>query len=360
MLPAFTHNLHMKTSRKIIHVDMDCFYAAVEVKHNPSLRGRPLGVGGPPGTRSVLCTANYEARAFGVRAAMSSSHALRLCPQLILVPPRFELYKAESKSVRQILNQYSSKIEPLSLDEAYMDVSDAEVSATRIAHEIQGRIRRELGLSASCGVAPNKFLAKIASDWKKPGGITVITPDQIDSFVQDLPADKIFGVGKKTAAYMQSLGIKTCADLQRMDLLELKRYFGSRAFELFNFSRGHDDREVLTDWERKSLCVEETFVRDKECIDDALGSLEELYYQWNQRMDKAGCFDLIRGWSVKIKYSDFVLKSHDRASRRTPSIDDFQELMTHLWQARPAPFRLMGIGVKLGSTMERDQLQMAL
>jgi DNA polymerase-4 len=346
----------MQSSRKIIHIDMDCFYAAVETKHNPSLRGKPVGVGGPPESRSVLCTANYEARVYGVRAAMSSSQAVRLCPQLILVPPNFSLYKAESKAVRGILDQYSERVEPLSLDEAYMDVTGAGVSATQIAHEIQGRIRRELGLSASCGVAPNKFLAKVASDWKKPGGLTVISPDRIDSFVRDLPADRIFGVGKKTASYMQSLGIKTCGDLQRMDLLELKRHFGSRAFELFNFSRGHDEREVVTDWERKSLCVEETFLKDKECLNDAQLEIRELYGQWCERMERAQCFDLVKGWSVKIKYHDFVLRTHDRSSRRMPAVEDFLDLMDHLWQQRQHPFRLIGLGVKLGSSSERDQL----
>jgi DNA polymerase-4 len=170
-------------TRKIIHVDMDCFYAAVEVKHNPKLKGKPLGVGGPAESRSVLCTASYEARKFGVRSAMPSSTAKRLCPNLIIVPPQFDLYKKESRAVRDIFERYTQRIEPLSLDEAYLDVSGSSHclgSATLIAREIRGTIEKELGLTASAGVAPNKFLAKVASDWNKPNGQFVIRPCDVD------------------------------------------------------------------------------------------------------------------------------------------------------------------------------------
>ena len=203
--------------RKIIHVDMDCFYAAVEMKHRPELRGKPVGVGGSSNARGVLCTASYEARKFGVRSAMSSGRALKLCPDLILVRPNFDLYRRESLAVREIFGRYTDVIQPLSLDEAYLDVSEClhfGGSATLIARDIRRAIADEVGLPASAGVAPNKFLAKIASDWRKPNGQFVIRPGDIDAFMRELPVEKIWGVGKVTAGKMHELGLRTCADIQ--------------------------------------------------------------------------------------------------------------------------------------------------
>jgi len=259
---------------------MDCFYAAVEVKYRPELKGKPLGIGGPPNSRSVLCTASYEARKFGVRAAMPSSQAVRLCPQLILIPPHFDLYKEESRKIREIFERFTKKIEPLSLDEAYLDVTDCKEfggSATLIAQEIRRLILAERKLTASAGIAPNKFLAKIASDWKKPNGQFVIRPQDVEGFVKELPVEKIFGVGKVTAQKMHDLGLHTLGDIQKYSVPDLHRWFGSRAQDLYDYARGVDHREVITEWERKSLTVEETYNKDIATLEECLKQIPGLY-----------------------------------------------------------------------------------
>lgn len=350
--------------RKIIHIDMDCFYAAVEVKHRPELRGKPLGIGGPPNSRSVLCTASYEARRFGVRAAMPSSQAVRLCPQLILVPPNFELYRKESQAVRKIMQRYTDKIEPLSLDEAYLDVTGSglcEGSATRIAAEIRGAIQRELNLTASAGIAPNKFLAKIASDWNKPNGQFVVRPQDIDGFMTGLKVEKIWGVGKVTARKMHELGLHTCGDIQKQSLLQLSRWFGSRAQDLADLSRGIDNRPVVTDWERKSLTVEWTYEQDITTLKEGLSKLPGLYEDWDMRMRKIQDRSVIRGFVVKLKYTDFKTTTRETASRAWPSMEDFARLFEQAWNRRQEPVRLIGIGVRLqdAAKARRDDGQLA-
>ena len=267
---------------------MDCFYAAVEVKKNPKLRGKPLGIGGPPQSRSVLCTASYEARKFGVRAAMPSSKAVRLCPDLILIPPDFESYKSESREVRKIFERFTDQIQPLSLDEAYLDVTDVKEfngSATLIAFEIRKMIFQELKLTASAGIAPNKFLAKIASDWKKPNGQFAIRPHEIEEFVIKLPVEKIYGVGKVTAQRMHDLGLFTCADIQKISSQQLSSWFGKRGNDLYHLSRGIDERPVRTDVELKSISVEETFNKDLQSLDECFKKLPELYEDWIHRVN---------------------------------------------------------------------------
>ena len=343
--------------RKIIHVDMDCFYAAVEAKHRPELRGKPLGIGGSPQSRGVLCTASYEARKFGVRSAMGSARAARLCPDLIFIRPNFELYRRESQAVREIFSRYATLIEPLSLDEAYLDVSDSQLcegSATRIARDIREAIRRELELPASAGVAPNKFLAKIASDWRKPNGLFVIQPRDVEEFVHNLPVEKIHGVGKVTAARMHARGIKTCADIQRASLNQLTQWFGSRAGYLKNLSLGIDDRPVEAGGERKSLTVEETFNDDLKTLPEWLAKIPELYEDWDRRMVKNGFQDRVQGWVVKAKFGDFKSTTHERSSRAWPRQNDFAELMTHIWDRRADPVRLLGLGVRLRAERSED------
>lgn len=338
--------------RKIIHIDMDCFYAAVEVKHNPQLRGKPLGIGGPPNSRSVLCTASYEARKFGVRSAMPSSQAVRLCPQLILVPPNFELYKAESRKVHEIFTRFTDKIEPLSLDEAYLDVTDCKLfngSATLIAQEIRRLIFEETRLTASAGIAPNKFLAKIASDWKKPNGQFVVPPQEIEKFVKELPVGKIFGVGKVTAQKMHDLGLHTCSDIQKYSVPELHRWFGSRAQELYDFSRGIDNREVITEWERKSLTVEETYNKDLQSLEECLKQVPGLYEDFHRRLIKGEYQDRIKGMVVKLKFFDFKSTTHEEVTREIPTEADFLRLLEKAWLRRSVPVRLVGLGVRLGS-----------
>jgi DNA polymerase IV len=340
----------MFKGRKIVHVDMDCFYAAVEVKHNPKLKGKPLGIGGPANSRSVLCTASYEARKFKVRSAMPSSQALRLCPQLILIPPNFELYKKESLAVRDIFRRFTPLVEPLSLDEAYLDVTDSSLfsgSATLHAREIRRLIQKELNLTASAGVAPNKFLAKIASDWNKPNGQFVIRPQDITGFMPTLKIEKIWGVGKVTADKMHSLGLFTCGDLQKVSEFQLQEWFGKRGPELARLARGEDDRPVCPHSESKSLSVENTFNRDLPRVDDCLREIPPLYEDWLKRIEKSGHRENIRGHLVKLKWFDFKTTTHEMSAKRWPTQHDFETLLRRAWARRSVPVRLIGIGVRL-------------
>ena len=345
-------------NRKIIHIDMDCFYAAVEVKYNPKLRGKPLGIGGPPNTRSVLCTASYEARKFNVRAAMPSSQAVRLCPELILIPPHFDLYKKESHAVREIFHRFTDKVEPLSLDEAYLDVTGSELfggSATLIAQEIRRLIQSELNLTASAGIASNKFLAKIASDWNKPNGQFVVRPSEIEGFMKKLEVEKIYGVGKVTAQKMHGLGLKTCEDLQKRSVFELARSFGSRAKELKDLAQGIDHREVESQSERKSLTVEETFAQDISTLELCLEKIPRIYEDWNQRMLKFKDQNRIRGFVVKIKFSDFKSTTHETSAKHWPEIADFRKLLKTAWERRSESVRLIGLGVRLSSELANKE-----
>ena len=217
-------------TRKVIHCDCDCFYAAVEMRDDPRLRGRPLAVGGRAETRGVIATCNYEARAFGVHSAMPTARALQLCPHLILLPPDFERYREASRRILAIYRDYTALVEPLSLDEAYLDVSGVDRcrgSASLMAQEIRARIHDEVGITASAGIAPNKFIAKVASDWNKPDGQFVVRPQDVDAFVAALPVKKIFGVGKVTAARLNRLGVNTCGDLRAWSVADLTHEFGS-------------------------------------------------------------------------------------------------------------------------------------
>ncbi len=356
---------------------MDCFYAAVEEKYNPQLKGKPVGIGGPPNTRSVLCTANYEARKFGVRAAIPSSQAMRLCPQLILIPPHFDLYKKESQAIRGILEIFTSLIEPLSLDEAYLDVSDSNLfagSATLLAKEIKRLVKLETGLTISAGVAPNKFLSKVASDWRKPDGLFTIAPHQVESFVKALPIEKIFGVGRVTAQHLHEKGIKTCLDLQNYPDKELQQHFGSRALELKRYAFGIDDRPVRTSFERKSVNVEETFNADRKTLQDAINELPSLFEDWTERMSRGSYFSRLKSLQVKLKFADFEQTTLEQvfAESQPPTLKHFEALLEKAWSRRNDPVRLIGLGAKLKSTATKDinkqeeqnlespQLQMAL
>src|SRR5260221_14425198 len=235
--------------RKIVHIDMDAFYASVEQRDDPQLRGKPVIVAWQ-GSRSVVCAASYEARAFGVRSAMPAVRAERLCPGAIFVPPDFVRYRAVSQSVREIFKRHTDLIEPLSLDEAYLDVTENKTglpTATLVARTIREQIRQELNLTASAGVATNKFLAKLASDWRKPDGLFVIQPDGIDAFLLPLPVGRLPGVGKVTGEKLGSLGVKTVADLRKLELLVLEQHFGRYGVRLHELARGIDENEVVPD-----------------------------------------------------------------------------------------------------------------
>src|SRR5580704_1351267 len=250
--------------RKIVHIDMDAFYASVEQRDDTALRGKPVVVAWR-GNRSVVCAASYEARTFGVRSAMPAIRAERLCPAAIFIPPDFTRYRAVSRQVRDIFQLHTDLIEPLSLDEAYLDVTENKTSlptATRVARAIREQIREELNLTASAGVAPNKFLAKIASDWRKPDGLFVIQPEDIDTFLSLLPVGRIPGVGKVTEKRLEELMIKTVADLRKLDLSILEGRFGRQGVRLYELARGVDKSEVIPDRPTQSVSAEDTFEHD--------------------------------------------------------------------------------------------------
>src|SRR5271169_2556406 len=250
--------------RKVVHVDMDAFYASVEQRDNPELRGRPVIVAWR-GKRSVVCAASYEARNFGVRSAMPAVRAERMCPEAVFIPPDFVRYKAASQAVREIFQRHTDLVEPLSLDEAYLDVTENKMqlpTATRVARTIREQIREELNLTASAGVAPNKFLAKIASDWRKPNGLFVIQPEEVETFLLPLPVGRIPGVGKVTEKRLEDLNIKTVGDLRTKDLPTLEARFGRYGLRLYQLARGIDDSPVVPDRPTKSISAEDTFAQD--------------------------------------------------------------------------------------------------
>ncbi len=250
--------------RKIVHIDMDAFYASVEQRDDPRLRDKPVVVAWK-GNRSVVCAASYEARRFGVRSAMAAVHAERLCPEAIFVPPDFTRYRAVSQSTREIFRRHTDLIEPLSLDEAYLDVTENKTglaTATRVARSIREQIREELHLTASAGVAPNKFLAKIASDWRKPDGLFVIQPEDLDTFLPPLPIGRIPGVGKVTEKRLAALGIKTVGDIRNLELNILEDHFGRYGERLYELARGIDHSPVVADRPTKSISAEDTFETD--------------------------------------------------------------------------------------------------
>lgn len=293
------------SKKKIIHIDMDAFYASVEVRENPELKGRPLGVGGEPKGRGVLCTASYEARKYGVRSAMPSRRAVELCPDLVIVPPRFELYKEISKEIRSIFLEYTEKIEPLSLDEAYLDVTDSPLSATQIAMEIKQKIYTKTKLTASAGVAPNKMLAKIASDLRKPNGISIIKPHQVAAFVKKLPVSKIPGIGPVSQRKLKQFGINICEDIYKNRKLTLYENFGNRFADwLWERGLGIDKSEVSNNRDRKSISVENTFNTDITDSAAIQAELIKLAKDLHKRLEvnKLAASSV----SIKIKYNDFT------------------------------------------------------
>jgi DNA polymerase-4 len=296
-----------KSLRKIIHIDMDAFYASVEQRDNPDLKGKPIVVGGSPeGRGGVVATASYEARKFGVRSAMPSKTALRLCPAVIFVRPRFAAYKEVSEKIRAIFRRYTDLVEPLSLDEAYLDVTNDKLaigSAIDIAKEIRQAIRDELQLTASAGVSVNKFVAKMASEINKPDGLTFIGPSAVETFMEKLPVEKFYGVGKVTAEKMKSMGLHTGADLKQLSKEELTKKFGKVGNFYFHIVRGIDDRAVVSYRETKSISAEDTFpydLTDPSEMHEAIDALAATVARRAQQHQMKG-----RTVTLKIKYSDF-------------------------------------------------------
>ena len=299
--------------RRIIHIDMDAFYASVEQRDDPALRGVPVAVGGA-GVRGVVAAASYEARKFGVHSAMSSVTARRRCPELVFVPPRFDVYREVSQQIRAIFGRYTLLIEPLSLDEAYLDVTGPSVergSATAIAEEIRAAIRQETGLTASAGVSYNKFLAKLASDHHKPDGLFVITPRMGPAFVAKLPVGKFHGVGPVTAAKMNKLGIHTGLDLRGQTREFLAAHFGKAGDFFYHLARAEDERPVVADHIRKSLGVETTFARDLLAWEEVAPALEPMFAKLWAAYSRHG--PTARTVTVKIKYANFQLITRCRS-----------------------------------------------
>ena len=337
------------TGRKIVHVDMDAFYASVEQRDDPQLRGKPVVVAWR-GNRSVVCAASYEARRFGVRSAMPAVRAERLCPDAVFVPPDFVRYRAVSRLVREIFKRHTDLIEPLSLDEAYLDVTENKTglaTATRVARAIRAQIREELNLTASAGVAPNKFLAKIASDWRKPDGLFVIQPDDVDAFLPPLPVGRLPGVGKVTEARLEKLFIKRVGDLRAFELVELERLFGRNGFRLYELARGIDNSPVIPDRPTQSISAEDTFERDVPLSETELliRRLAEKVWLASRKETRVA-----RTVVLKLKTSDFRILTRSHTPAAPPfTCDDLTQIVLSLRARvnldRRQTFRLVGVGL---------------
>lgn len=335
--------------RKIVHVDMDAFFAAVEQRDRPELRGRPVAVGGS-GDRAVVAAASYEARAFGVHSAMPMRRALRLCPELAVVAPRFDVYRRVSQQIRAVFHRYTDLVEPLALDEAFLDVSVPKLgppSATLVARAIKAEIFAETGLTASAGVASGKFLAKIASGRQKPDGLTVILPDQADAFLATLPIEAFFGVGPRTAERMRALGIRSGADLRARSVDELERHFGKTGRFFHAIAHGHDDRPVLPDRPRKSISSETTFERDLGARAELEPVLTDLADDVTAAMRRHGA--AARTVTVKMRYADFRTVTRSRTlAKPVTEAAEVLEVAASLAFETPRPdgaLRLLGLGV---------------
>jgi len=335
--------------RKIIHCDCDCFYASIEMRDNPALRGKPIAVGGSPERRGVVATCNYEAREFGIHSAMASATARRLCPDLIIIRTDMEKYRLASSQIHEIFQRYTDLIEPLSLDEAFLDVSDCDEfrgSATRIAEAIRNEVREVVGISMWAGIAPNKFLAKIASDWNKPDGQFAVLPNDVDDFVAKLAVKKIHGVGKVTAAKMHRLNLRTCKDLQNFGADALTEHFGSFGERLFELSRGIDNRPVSTDRIRKSVSVENTFDTDLPDLDSSLEAMLGLLPKLELRLKRLDNHYSIKKQFVKLKFHDFVTTTVEMLSEDT-NPENYRTLCEQGFARGERAVRLIGVGVRV-------------
>lgn len=333
--------------RKIIHIDMDAFYASVEQHDHPELRGLPIAVGGAE-HRGVVCAASYEARRFGVRSAMTGAQARKRCPHITFVPLNFPRYKEVSRAIHAIFRDYTDAIEPISLDEAFLDVTENKIGeplAVEIAKQIRQRIWDELGLTASAGVSYNKFLAKIASDERKPNGLCTIHPDQALDFIAELPVEAFWGVGRATKKRMHELGIKTGADLRARSREELIRRFGKAGSVFYDFARGIDERPVVSEWVRKSLGCERTFEEDTDEVLELHSHLEAVAEELQLRLKKRPF--LGRSLTLKVKFSDFTVASRTLTQREAiTETAEFVSLGKQLLEEldyRGHPIRLLGL-----------------
>ena len=335
--------------RKIIHIDMDAFYASVEQRDDPQLRGKPVIVAWK-GNRSVVCAASYEARAFGVRSAMPAVRAERLCPTAVFVAPDFTRYRAVSKTVREIFKRHTDLIEPLSLDEAYLDVTQNKTglpTATLVARTLREQIRQELNLNASAGVAPNKFLAKLASDWRKPNGLFVIQPEEVDAFLLPLSVGRLPGVGKVTEEKLANLGIKSVSELRKLELGTLEHEFGRYGARLYELARGIDENEVVPNRPTQSLSVEDTLERDL-----PLAELEAMIRRLAEKLWSASCKEprIARTVVLKLKTSEFKILTRSHTAGSPPSSwEELAEIALKLRErvdlGPQQRYRLVGVGL---------------
>ncbi len=338
-------------ARRILHVDMDAFYTSVEQRDDPALRGRPVAVGGSPESRGVVAAASYEARAFGVRSAMPMSRAVRLCPELAIVPPDFTRYRAVSQQVMAILRSATPLVEPLSLDEAYLDVTQnlwGEPLATSVARRLKAQIREQTGLTSSAGVAPNKFLAKIASGWKKPDGLTIIPPQKVERFLRLLPVEALWGVGPVTAKKLRALGIERLVDVRAADEARLQRAVGSLAGWLRRLSYGEDPRPVQPDRPWKSRSCETTYPEDLTDPGEIRREVERLARRTAAALERRNLLALTV--TLKVRYADFttVTRSHtaDAPTRRPAEIAARALALLERTDALRRAVRLLGVGAQ--------------
>jgi DNA polymerase IV len=344
--------------RKIVHIDMDAFYASVEQRDDPQLRGKPVVVAWR-GNRSVVCAASYEARKFGVRSAMPAVRAERLCPNAVFLPPDFPRYRTVSRKVREILQRHTDLVEPLSLDEAYLDVSENKTglrTATLVARTIREQIRTELQLTASAGVAPNKFLAKIASDWKKPDGLFVIQPEDVDAFLLPLPVGRVPGVGRVTEGKLKGFEVQTIADLRRLDLPTLESRFGRYGIRLYELARGVDASKVVPDRPTQSISAEDTFERDVPLTETEpmIRKLAELTWAASRKESR-----IARTVVLKLKTAEFKILTRSRTRSSPPSSCEELTAIALSLRERVAlgpqqRFRLVGVG--LSNFLEAEDL----
>ncbi len=334
----------MSKLRRIIHIDMDCFYAAVEMREHPELAGRPIAVGGATG-RGVLTTCNYPAREYGVRSAMPVFQARERCPQLVILPVRFDLYRSISKQIRDIYARYSDLIEPLSLDEAYLDVTHLKQAGAEIAASIRKDIYAETRLTASAGIAPNKLIAKVASDWNKPNGQCVVSPSHVATFMKQLPVRRIWGIGPKSAERLTELGVENCADLQALSQPDLVHHFGSFGLELYQLCRGIDERPVEPNRIRKTLSIEHTFSDDLNSFASCVAQLEEQHLELLDDLRSSAPDRQIAKLVVKLKFSDFQRTTAECAGTQ-PDLSHYKRLLHDAWGRSGHPVRLLGIGVR--------------
>ncbi|MCG9694959.1 DNA polymerase IV [Vibrio sp. Isolate22] len=346
---------------KIIHIDLDCYYAAVEARDNPSLRGIPLAIGGSQFGRGVLSTCNYEARKYGVRSAMPTGKALKLCPHLTVIPGNMEKYKSVSKQIHEIFSRYTSIIEPLSLDEAYLDVTDSKHlkgSATLIAEDIRRAIFNELNLTASAGIAPLKFIAKVASDVNKPNGICVVPPDKIPEFIDNLELGKISGVGKVTLEKLHKLGLFYGRDVKVFERRELLKHFGKFGQTLWERCNGIDNCKVETSRVRKSVGVERTFHTDIHSEQECIDAIEMLYPKLVERLTKSGRGNGIIKQGLKLKFDDFKQTTVEHKQTQLDKNYFLELLQEGLQRQKNRGIRLIGISVALNIEEESDQISL--